>query len=132
MANSVLKGATSGQAWVLAGGTSFISNSIEYGWGSKNIDDFANRTVKNQDFWASTIGDTVVGMATGALAAGIVALGMLALPAAVVATAPVWGVVLATAGVAALIGIGLSAAGVNTNAKIVANAGIDWVQSLFH
>lgn len=133
-AGVLVKGAVNGDAWMLAGGTSFISNSIEYGWGSTSVDDFANRTVKNQDFWASTAADTVVGVATGLAAAAIVGgtiLGLTALGVTAVATAPVAAVLIVTALVAAGIGWGLSALGVNNALQGVFNQGIDWAQSLF-
>jgi len=119
---------------MLAGATSFLSNSFEYGWGSTSVDDFSNRTLENQDFWASTLADTVVGVATGLAAAAIVGgtiLGLTALGLTAAATAPVWLVVGATALVAAAIGVGLSNLGVNEALEGVFNQGIDWTQSLF-
>jgi hypothetical protein len=129
-ASGLIKGAVNGDAWMLAGGTSFISNSIEYGWGATSVDDFANRTVKNQDFWASTAADTVVGVATGLAAAAIVG-GAIVGAVALGFTAPVWLAIGATVLVAAGIGWGLSALGVNNALQGVFNQGIDWAQSLF-
>jgi hypothetical protein len=128
----LLDGAWDGTAWGVAGLTSLVSNTVEYGWGSTSWDDFSDHTYKNQDYWASVIGDTVVGMATGMLAAGIVTLGIAFIAASSTVVVPVAATVAVTAVVAAGIGIGLSELGVNNDAKNIANAGIDWVQGLFH
>jgi hypothetical protein len=109
-------------------GTSLITNSVEYGWGSTSFDDYTNRTFENQDFWASTSADAVVGVATGLLAALVVGAGMLALG---ITAAPL----LAVVGVTALVGIGVgmtfNALGVNQWLQGVFNTGIDTVQTWF-
>ena len=126
----MISGAINGDAWAVAGATSLLSNAIEYGYGSNNVEEFADRTYRNQDFWASTAADTIVGVATGAAAAGLVALGIAAIG---VTTAPVWAVVGATALLAAGIGMGLNALGVNNAVQDVINLGIDWVESkIYH
>jgi len=133
-ATGLIKGAINGDAWALAGATSFILNSIEYGWGSTSVDDLANRTIKNQDFWASTAADAVVGVATGFAAAAVVGgtiVGLTALGVTAVAAVPLAVTIGVTAVVAAGIGWGLSALGVNDALQGTFNQGIDWVQSLF-
>jgi hypothetical protein len=133
-AKGLISNSINGEAWFVAGGTSLISNSVEYGWGATNINEFFDRTVENQDFWASTAADTVVGVATGLLAAAVVAgviVGLTSVGVVAAATAPLWLVVGATAVVGAAIGVGLSALGVNQWVQNIFNTGIDTVHSWF-
>jgi hypothetical protein len=127
-AKGLITNSINGDAWFVAGATSLISNSISYGWGATSLEDFSNKTVEKQDFWASTSADTVIGVATGLLAALAVGGAMVALG---IATAPLWAVV----GVTALVGVGIgmifNAAGANEGLKGVFNTGIDAVQSWF-
>jgi hypothetical protein len=100
---------------------SFVSNGIKYGKGSKNVDEFIDRTVMNQEFWSSTLADTVVSIITGVLAAAIVS-GILAaaaafLGASAVAAVPLAAIIVITAIVGAGIGIGLDSIGVNNGVK---------------
>ncbi len=127
-AQGLITSSINGDAWFVAGATSLISNSVTYGWGATSLEDFSNKTVEKQDFWASTSADTVIGVATGLLAALAVGGTMVALG---IATAPLWAVV----GVTALVGVGIgmifNVAGANEGLKGVFNTGIDAVQSGF-
>ncbi len=134
-ARGLIKGSTSGGALFVSGATSFIANAVEYGWGSTSLEDFSNRTVENQDFWASFTADSIVGVGTGLLAAGAVAgtiVGLTALGFTAVATAPV----LAVVGLTAVVGMGFGVAfnylGVNNWLQGQINNVIDDVQSWFN
>jgi hypothetical protein len=127
-ANGLLKGSISGSAWVTAGATSLIGNGLEYGYGSKTTDEFFTRTVKNQDFWASTIADTIVTLSTGVAAALIVGGAItFAVSAGFVAaaTAPLWLVIGGTVVVGALIGGLLGNWKVNDYLQNIINSGIN-------
>jgi hypothetical protein len=71
--NIVTKGLLEGAfSWETAGVsviTSLISNTIEYGLNSKDINQFFDNTFKNQKFWSSVISDSVINFVVGGLAA---------------------------------------------------------------
>jgi hypothetical protein len=102
---------------------SFVSNGIKYGKGSKNVDEFIDRTVMNQEFWSSTLADTVVSIISGILAAAIVSVGLAIIGGTSVASVPLAVIVAATAVVGAIAGIVLDSLGVNNGIK----SGIDTI-----
>jgi hypothetical protein len=122
------------QAGVLSLATSGIGNAIKYGWGSSSLEELSDRTVKNQDYWSSTVADTVVGLLASLAAATIVS-GTIALAVGVgiaaAATTPVWATIALTAVVAAGIGIACTNLGVNDSVKGGVDNVIDSVQSWF-
>jgi hypothetical protein len=125
-----VRGAGKAGAWSLP--ISAIGNAIEYGWGSSSLEELSDRTVKNQDYWSSTVADTIVGIGAGLAAAALVAgtiVGLVALGFAAAATAPVWLTVGATVVVASLIGVACTNFGVDDYVKGQVDNVIDSVQS---
>ena len=102
---------------------SFVSNGIKYGKGSKNVDEFIDRTVMNQEFWSSTLADTVVSIISGILAAAIVSVGLAIIGGTSVASVSLAVIVAATAVVGAIAGVVLDSLGVNNGIK----SGIDTI-----
>jgi hypothetical protein len=104
--SGILKNSLSKGAWEFAGLGALLVNLYEYGKGSTSLQDFANRTGLNSDFWVSTGVDTVISVAEGAVAAVAVGGFFALLGIAGVFTAPLWLV----AGVTAIAGIGIGLA----------------------
>lgn len=90
----------------MAGAVSLWQNFWQFGADPSKGSTFWERTLKNREFWVSTVVDTavsvVVGLAAAAAVAGVIA-GAIALGFTAAATAPLWAVV----GVAAIVGIGI-------------------------
>jgi hypothetical protein len=127
-ATGLLKGSVSNSTVALAGVGSLGGNLIEYGAGSTSLEDFGNRTVENQDFWASTLADTIVSVGTGVLAAAAVSLLVAAAAVVLGVSAPLWVAVAATAGIGIGLGLVAESLGINKGLEGVINQGIDNIE----
>lgn len=113
-ARGLLKGAVSRSSLIFAGVVSIAQNLIDFGRGKEfGSSEFGDATVKNPDFWVSTVVDSTVSIVVGASAAALVG-GIIVITGAVVAL-PV--AIVATAVVGVAIGFGVEASGFTQNAK---------------
>jgi hypothetical protein len=126
----LLKGSISNPTVATAGIGSFLGNMFEYGYGNTDSpQDLVDSTVGNQDFWASTVADTIISVGVGIAAAAVVAGGIAVGALLFGVTAPLWAPVAATAVLAVGAGLVLEATGVNEKGKDVVNQAIDAVKS---
>jgi hypothetical protein len=123
----LLRSAFSKGSLALAGVTSLASNAWTFGTNPAEGQTFWDRTVKNREFWVSTVVDFAVSVAVGVAAAAIVAgaiAGLVALGVTTAATTPLWLTVGVTAGVAIGIGWGIDSLRIPTALK-------EWGNGLF-
>ena len=124
----LLRSAASMGNLVMAGTVSLVQNLWEFGTNPAEGKTFWDRTVKNREFWVSTLVDTVVSVAVGVAAAAVVAgaiAGLVALGFTAAASAPLWLTVGVTTGLAVYLGSQIEAWGVPEILKAEINRGLD-------
>jgi len=92
-----------------------VQNLWTFGTNPEEGATFWDRTVRNREFWVSTVVDVAVSVAVGVAAAAIVG-------AVVAATTPVWLAVAVTAGLGLVLGALVEASGLPDALKHSANA----------
>jgi hypothetical protein len=94
-----------------------------YGQPGENIDEFSDRTLKNPEFWSSTVTDTILRFTAGIIAA-------LAVGTLIVATAPVSVpiAILMTIGISVLVGAGFQSIGLNKQMDKAITSAFGWVE----
>jgi|GEM_PF-6816184 uncharacterized membrane protein len=124
VATGLLDDAISGTSFAVAGVTSVVTNAIEYGSSAENLEEFSNQTIENQEFWVSTVVDTVLSVVIGLAAAAIVAGVLMFLGV----TAPLWMTIVAVGLVSVFITSAVTSSGLPDTLDANGNMLIDDLQ----